>query len=374
MMKMDLGAGTTPPISVAAAEPDEETTGNFINATKDKKVFKQGNSSLYSCSGDEDKRIDIQEISNLLTQQAMAIGYGKLGLRVFPCNKDKSPIVDSSLGFKHGVKDATNDVKRISRTWFKYPDAAIGFAIPPDIIVIDCDVRKDSSKRPLLKNGQPDMIGLRKFQCLVMEFNITGDPLYTLSVSTQSGGRHFYYRMPEGVSSFNHTSAMEGLDLKGYGGYVILPNSQGAHGKYEFLNQGPIQPIPEKLLKWVLRVGGKKEAIVRVSHETQEIEYPRVEEFVNEILPAWNSAIRAHMGNDFRMAIAGTLYHYGWPKTKAKRVMRMLIDNSEIPGLSDKNAVEYTYKNGAAGKPIRGFSTLEKLINKLEGEEHDSKN
>lgn len=167
---------------------------------------------------------------------------------------------------------------------------------------------------------------------------------------------------------------MEGLDIKGYGGYVILPNSQGQYGRYEFLNLTEIKPIPEGLLKWVLRVGGKKEAINRVFHETQEIEDPRVEEFVNEILPAWNSAIRAHLGNDFRMAIAGTLYHYGWPKTMAKRAMRMLIDHSEIPGLSDKNAVEYTYKNGAAGKPIRGFSTLEKLINKLEGEEHDSKN
>ena len=335
---------------------------------------KKGDDSFHLCNETEYKRINVHELEHSLTQQARAVAFAKMGLRIFPCNRDKSPIVDKSLGFEHGVKDASNDVKRISRTWFKYPDAAIGFAISPDIIVIDCDVRKDSHKRPLLKNGLPDMIGLKSFQRLVMECNISGDPLYTLSVSTQSGGRHFYFRMPEGISSFNHTGAMEGLDLKGYGGYVILPNSQGAHGTYEFLNQGPIQPIPEKLLKWVLRVGGKKEAIVRVSHETQEIEYPRVEEFVNEILPAWNSAIRAHMGNDFRMAIAGTLYHYGWPKTKAKRVMRMLIDNSEIPGLSDKNAVEYTYKNGAAGKPIRGFSTLEKLINKLEGEEHDSKN
>jgi hypothetical protein len=356
MMKMDLGAGTTPPISVAAAEPDEETTGNFINATKDKKVFKQGNSSLYSCSGDEDKRIDIQEISNLLTQQAMAIGYGKLGLRVFPCNKDKSPIVDSSLGFKHGVKDATNDVKRISRTWFKYPDAAIGFAIPPDIIVIDCDVRKDSSKRPLLKNGQPDMIGLRKFQCLVMEFNITGDPLYTLSVSTQSGGRHFYYRMPEGVSSFNHTSAMEGLDLKGYGGYVILPNSQGAHGKYEFLNLTEVKPIPESLLDWILKFKEPNKEFKTPPIKPSDVDR---EAIVRVLIPYWSKADGRR--NDLTLAISGFIARSGGTEDDAVYIINELAKRT-LKGSDHVAGARYSFhRNGK----IKGFTTLKQLMEEL---------
>ena len=101
--------------------------------------------------------------------------------------------MDSSLGFKHGVKDATNDVKRISRTWFKYPDAAIGFAIPPDIIVIDCDVRKDSSKRPLLKNGQPDMNDV-----------IEGAVSYTAKMIEKDLKQYkFFFRYTQGLSIRN---------------------------------------------------------------------------------------------------------------------------------------------------------------------------
>ena len=316
--------------------------------------------------------INLSNLPESPTQQALAVEYAKMGWAIFPCDTNKAPIVDDALGFSHGFRDATTDLKLIARTWHKYPNAGIGLAIPEDLVIIDCDVRKDAEKRPVLKNGLPDMIGLKSFQDLVNQLNITGADLDTLSVKTQSGGRHFFHKMPEGISSFNHVAALPGLDLKGYGGYVILPNSVGEYGEYEFLNMTYIRPIPEALLKWVMQLKGQNVANARTSQVQQVVDDPRVSEFVNEIMPAWNSAIREHLGNEMRLAIAGTLYHYGWPESKAKQVMRLIIEKSEVQGLSEKNVVNYTYKNGAAGKSVYGFSTLEKLINKLEGDENEN--
>jgi len=359
MMKMDLGAGTTPPINVAAAKPNEETTGNFINTTKDKKVFKQGKSSSYSCSGDENKRIDIQEISNLLTQQAMAIGYGKLGLRVFPCNKDKSPIVDQSLGFKHGVKDATSDTQIIAKTWFRYPDAAIGFAIPRDIMVIDCDVKKDPQKKPLLKNGLPDRIGLRSFNRLIMELKITGDPLYTLSVNTQSGGRHFYFRMPDGVPSFNHTGALEGLDLKGFGGYVILPNSLGLYGRYEFLNRSEIRQIPESLLKWVLKFKEHQDNPNKIRYIKSRIDR---EEVVRILAPYWQRGDGRR--NELTLSIAGFIARSGGNEQDAVYIVSKLCDLTK-KGYDHISGSKYAFRRNGS---VKGLRSLLKLMEEIANE------
>ncbi|MCL5782923.1 MAG: bifunctional DNA primase/polymerase [Candidatus Thermoplasmatota archaeon] len=319
-------------------------------------------STKYSCSSLKSLIISQQKP----TQQGFAVEYAKMGFSVFPCDLNKVPIVDHSLGFVHGHRDATRDLRVIGKSWHRYPDAGIGLALPEDLIVFDCDIQKDAKNRPVLKDGNPDIIGLRSFQNLILDLNLKDADLHTLSVKTQSGGRHFYYRMPEGISSFNHVKAMEGLDLKGYGGYVVLPNSPGKYGKYEFLNLTEIRPISEALLKWILQFRGTTGGNATIPDQ-QEVEDARIKEFVSEVLPAWNKAIRGHRGNDFRLAVAGTLYHYGWPEARADRAMKLIIAKSEIPGLSDRNAVHYTYVNGNAGRPIYGFSTLKKLITELEG-------
>ncbi|MHB8360850.1 MAG: bifunctional DNA primase/polymerase, partial [Thermoplasmataceae archaeon] len=112
-------------------------------------------------------RYSISELKKFLntlkkpSQQALAIEFSKMGLKVFPCDVDKNPIVDFPMGYSHGFKDATINLKLIARTWHKYPEAGIGLALPEDLIVIDCDVLKDSEKKPILKDGNPDRIGLK---------------------------------------------------------------------------------------------------------------------------------------------------------------------------------------------------------------------
>ena len=92
--------------------------------------------NAYSCEG----LVSFLRSVKNPTIQALAIEFARMGFPVFPCRRDKTPIVDQSLGFTHGHKDAALDMKEIARAWVKYPDAAIGFAIPHDIIVMDCDI------------------------------------------------------------------------------------------------------------------------------------------------------------------------------------------------------------------------------------------
>ena len=300
------------------------------------------------------------------TQQALALEYAMIGFSIFPCDVNKAPIVYRDLGFVHGFKNGTKHPKLIAKAWHKYPSAGIGLALPDNLIVIDCDVVKDAEKKPILKDGRPDIIGLKSLQNLILKLDFRDSELDTLTVTTQSGGRHVYYKMPEGIPSFNHTHALEGLDLKGYGGYVLLPESPGQFGKYEFLNLTEIREIPEPLLKWILQLKGSAPGEPKIP-EAQDVDDSQILDFVKEIMPVWNQAIKKHMGNELRLAIAGTLYHSGWPESKADQVMRLIIARSEDRNISDKKSVTYTYSNGRAGKPVYGFTKLKEIVEEIEG-------
>ena len=308
-------------------------------------------SNKYSCQG----LIRLTQSTDKPTQQALAVEYAKMGFPLFPCNL-KAPIKDPSLGFEHGFRNGTRDLKLIAKTWHKYPNAAIGLAIPEDLIIIDCDVKKNAEGSPFLMDGHPDIIGLRSFQRLIIELGFMDADLDTLSVRTQSGGRHFYYRMPEGVPSFNHTHALEGLDLKGYGGYVILPHSQGQYGYYEFLNLTEVRTIPEGLLNWILQFRGPKTEFRKLPTGTGKVDR---EEIIRVLEPYW---VRANgRRNDFTLAIAGFIARSGGTEDDATFIISELAKltgkgHDHIPG------AKYAFHREG---PVKGFSSLEKLMEEL---------
>ena len=290
------------------------------------------------------------------TMQGLAVEYSKIGLSVFPCNADKRPIVDHSMGFTRGFNDATTNIKRIASTWHKHKSARIGLSIPADLIVIDCDVEKDSQKNPVLYNGEPNIIGLKSFQKLVLDCNISGYYLNTLSVKTQSGGRHFYYRMPDCISSFSHTRAMEGLDLKGYGGYVILPNSQGQYGRYEFLNLTDIKPIPEPLLDWILKFNNSTDVFKPLPSGTAKIDR---EEVVRILEPYWAKADGRR--NDLTLAIAGFIARSGGTEDDAVYIINELAKRT-LKGSDHVPGARYSFHRNWK---IKGFTTLKQLMEDL---------
>lgn len=137
----------------------------------------------------------------------------------------------------NGVKDATTDTEIINR-WNDETEglANIGIATGNGLLVLDVDA----------KSGGPATLA-------ALEDRLGKLPL-TPTVQTGGGGRHFYFRYPEGLSLGNKVSLLPGIDIRGEGGYVVAPPSQHASGqryRWEAPADTPIADAPTWLLKGI---------------------------------------------------------------------------------------------------------------------------
>ena len=128
----------------------------------------------------------------------MALQYAELGWHVLPVRKDsKAPAT------RYGVKDATNDLDEIRRT-FSQGEFNIGVAAGVSgFSVLDIDPRNGGDET--LKDLEREHGRLPK----------------TFIVHTGGGGTHYYFRVPEGRKLQN----FKGIDGKNHGGYVVAPPS-----------------------------------------------------------------------------------------------------------------------------------------------------
>lgn len=139
-----------------------------------------------------------------------ALTYAGRGWPVFPLRPSgKAP--DTA----HGFKDATTDAGQI-RSWWGGAGTGRGIGLatgaPSGVWVLDLD-------------GQP---GLRSVQAL----EATHEALpTTLCARTGGGGLHLFWRMPDGRAVRNRTAVEPGIDVRGTGGYVVLPPSGHPSGQ-----------------------------------------------------------------------------------------------------------------------------------------------
>lgn len=161
-----------------------------------------------------------------------ALGYAEREKHVLPCNPDnKRPLV------KGGYKAATTNESKIRVWWKKWPNALIGVSTGSvsNFLVLDVD----RPKKPGDHDGVETLKNLEERH----------DPLPdTLTAKSPSGGLHFYFR-PEGEEFFRCSNSQIGvkLDIKGEGGYIIVPPSPG----YEWVNVVRPAPAPQWLLNLI---------------------------------------------------------------------------------------------------------------------------
>jgi hypothetical protein len=146
-----------------------------------------------------------------------ALNIAAKGKPVFPCKSDKAPYTP------RGFYDATLVPAQVNMFWNSFRSAAIG--IPTGdvsgMLVLDVDV--DPSKG---LDGEADLLQLEIPR--------------TKTVRTPRGGRHLYFRCPQGARGRNLTPALE---AKANGQYVIVPPSAG----YRVIDDAPIAEAPECL-------------------------------------------------------------------------------------------------------------------------------
>jgi hypothetical protein len=185
--------------------------------------------------------------SHLLLDAALA--YAARGWRVFPCHtptttgcschkKDCKDIGKHPRTY-HGLKDATTDEATIQRWWKMWPQANIGIATGTGsgLVVLDHDSYKEGGDTSLeeLEQSYSALPG-------------------TVQQLTGGGGVQYFFQHP-GTRVKNGVQTLgAGLDIRGDGGYVIVPPSLHVSGKryiWEVVHEPedtPLASMPEWLL------------------------------------------------------------------------------------------------------------------------------
>src|SRR5207244_5337053 len=149
----------------------------------------------------------------------VARAYASKGWAVFPCEpRGKKPLTE------HGLKDASSDGEKIRAWWTRWPAANIGHPTGQRI-VLDVDGAE----------GEQALAALEKQHA----------PLPATAAARTGKGRHLFF-LPNGKTIRNSAGTLgPGLDIRGEGGYVILPPSVHESGvSYHWLIKAKPAPLP----------------------------------------------------------------------------------------------------------------------------------
>ena len=149
-----------------------------------------------------------------------ALAYARRGIPVFPCEPGgKAPLT------YNGFWDATTDSRRLEIWWRRcWPDANVG--VPTGersgLLVLDVDPRD---------GGLESLAELERTGGLLPE---------TARARTGGGGMHVFFGYPAGEEVRSNTGRLgPGLDVRGEGGYVVVPPSH-TRSAYEWLDRATL--------------------------------------------------------------------------------------------------------------------------------------
>jgi hypothetical protein len=162
-----------------------------------------------------------------LAEEAQDLGLR--GFRVHPLKAKDQPYTAYS-------RTATSDPDAIARLFAPFPDALIGICTGRGLVVVDDD-------RGLV--GPDESLPL------------------TLTATTPSRGYHHYYSCATLVRN-SASKIAEGIDIRGEGGYVVAPPSEGR--EWLFPEHVELAPLPSVLLAACLRSAPAASAFEPRSH------------------------------------------------------------------------------------------------------------
>jgi hypothetical protein len=137
-----------------------------------------------------------------------AVAYARGGWAVFPC-AGKKPITSG------GFKAASTNPLAVRQTWAAHPGANIGLALSEGLWALDVDVGKGGAEtlRALERKHSPLP--------------------FTLRQTTGTGGEHWIFRIPAGVTVRQGAGFAPGLDTRvgGRGYLMVCPSVHPDTGK-----------------------------------------------------------------------------------------------------------------------------------------------
>jgi len=162
-----------------------------------------------------------------------ALDYARMEWHVFPCHATgHQPLV------ARGFYAATSDLDVIKSWWSRYPGAAIGLRTGQEsgVFAVDIDPRHG---------------GDVSLEHLEAEH---GELPETVESQTGGGGRHVFLRWSGRTVACSTGKIGTGIDIKGTGGYVILPPSDHESGRQYcwLIGRGPWEQEIAEAPEWLL--------------------------------------------------------------------------------------------------------------------------
>jgi len=158
----------------------------------------------------------------ILGKREAALSYAAAGMRIFPViSNSKMPAI------KNNLELATTDPEVIESWWAQDPDYNIGFEPGTSGWTI-VDVESHS--------GGPESWA-----------KLNGPTTPTFTVRSASGGRHYYFK-GTARSSIRPFGREHAIDLRGTGGYALLPPSSFGGQVYEIIDDSPCADLPQ----WII--------------------------------------------------------------------------------------------------------------------------
>ncbi len=154
-----------------------------------------------------------------------ALSLSTLGWSVIPIGADKKPLTE----WKQYQSEKATEKQLLG--WFSKPEVNIGVVTGKisNLIVVDIDPRHGGTEEAF-KNVQ------------------------TVKSATGGGGWHYYFQYTDGIQ--NSANIKPGIDIRGEGGYVVVPPSSHSSGKdYEWIKAptsiGELIPLPDFIKEWI---------------------------------------------------------------------------------------------------------------------------
>lgn len=235
----------------------------------------------------------------MATMYDYAVRYINMGLAIFPLKPaDKIPLT------KNGCKDATTDGAQVKAWWQQYPNANIGIATGSKsngLIVIDLDIDEDKGK-----DGKDE---LRTWE---LE---NGDLPETWTSTTGRGGSHLFFRSEKTIR--NRAGILEGVDIRGEGGYIVAPPSLHHNGRRYSWDLAPADVALAEANETVYKFLEYKETAENSTFKSPE-------------------TIGEGKRNDTIFKMASSLQEKGYDDEAILALLKVENDKKCVPPLSDK--------------------------------------
>jgi len=154
------------------------------------------------------------------------------GYSTYPCNVSVDVDGDKQLSFKDGkwaAGEYPTEPEELAEHWTGFTGVIINTG-RSGMVVVDIDTKKGKNGFDALRAAGVEL------------------PDTPVKVRTPSGGEHWYYREPEGVTvkSDNNGTVAEGVDIRARGGIVIAPPTEvPGSGAYEYINPRGMVTVAE---------------------------------------------------------------------------------------------------------------------------------